>query len=171
MFMIDYKQVNWWYWFATACVLAAGFAGYQIGFVLAIALSVVQFVHFLVRERNLAAFTVQVRSVVLLYMVAAFFDPTKILFGIAVAGTWARSIFGYCLMARTVSLFPWNLRTVHARCAATSCRACPLRHQQRIECSNHGHPNTVVCASMEIRQWTIKHCTNDSAVTTQLRQW
>lgn len=111
MFMIDYKQVNWWYWFATACVLAAGFAGYQIGFVLAIALSVVQFVHFLVRERNLAAFTVQVRSVVLLYMVAAFFDPTKILFGIAVAGTWARSIFGYCLMARTVSLFPWNLRT------------------------------------------------------------
>jgi len=111
MFMIDYKQVNWWYWLATACVLTAGVAGYKTGFILAIGISVVQLVHFLVRERSLAAFTVQVRFVVLIYMVAAFLDPTQILFWIAVAGTWARSIFGYCLMARTVSLFPWNLRT------------------------------------------------------------
>ena len=111
MFMIDYKQVNWWYWLATACVLTAGVAGYKTGFVLAIGISVIQLVHFLVRERSLMAFTVQVRFVVLIYMVAAFFDPTQILFWVAVAGTWARSIFGYCLMARTVSLFPWNLRT------------------------------------------------------------
>jgi len=111
MFMIDYKQVNWWYWLATACVLTAGVAGYKTGFALAIGISVIQLVHFLVREQSLTAFTVQVRFVVLAYMVAAFFDPTHILFWIAVAGTWARSIFGYCLMARTVSLFPWNLRT------------------------------------------------------------
>jgi len=111
MFMIDYKQVNWWYWFATACVLSAGVAGYETGFILAVAISTIQLVHFLVRERQLMAFTVQVRFVVLVYMLLAFLDPTHILFWIAVAGTWARSIFGYCLMARTVSLFPWNLRT------------------------------------------------------------
>jgi hypothetical protein len=111
MFMIDYKQVNWWYWFATACVLTIGVAGYKTGFVLAVGVSVIQLVHFLVRERSLMAFTVQVRIVVLIYMLAALLDPTQILFWVAVAGTWARSIFGYCLMARTVSLFPWNLRT------------------------------------------------------------
>jgi hypothetical protein len=111
MFMIDYKQVNWWYWLATACALTAGFSGFETGFLLAVGISVIQLVHFLVRERSLTAFPVQVRFVVLLYMLAAVVDPTQILFGIAVAGTWARSIFGYCLMARTVSLFPWNLRT------------------------------------------------------------
>jgi hypothetical protein len=111
MFMIDYKQINWWYWLATACVLTAGVAGYKTGFGLAVAISVIQVVHFLMRERSVKAFTVQVRIVVLIYLLVALMDPTQILFWIAVAGTWARSIFGYCLMARTVSLFPWNLRS------------------------------------------------------------
>lgn len=110
MFMIDYKQLNWWYWFATALVLTTGFAGYETGFTLAVGISVIQLAHFRVRERSLVSFPVQVRFVVLLYFLAAMIDPTKILFGIAVAGTWARSMFGYCLMARTLSLFPWNLR-------------------------------------------------------------
>jgi hypothetical protein len=30
------------------------------------------------------------------------------LFWLPVIGTWATVIFGYCLMARLVSLLPWN---------------------------------------------------------------
>jgi hypothetical protein len=110
MFMIDYKQINWWYWFATACVLTVGVTGYQIGYVLAIGLSAVQLVHFTLREQSLTAFTVQVRFWVLAYMLAAYPEPMQGAYWLPVVGTWARAIFGYCVMARTVSLLPWNRR-------------------------------------------------------------
>lgn len=108
MFMIDYKQLSWWYWFVTACLLTAGVAGYKIGFVLAIGLSLVQLIHFSIREKNMTAFTVQVRFWFLIVVLVALPEPMQIIYWLPVAGTWARSIFGYCLLARTLSLLPWN---------------------------------------------------------------
>lgn len=52
MFMLDYKQLNWWFWFITACLLTAGLAGHQIGFVLAIGLSAIQLVHFALDRKS-----------------------------------------------------------------------------------------------------------------------
>ena len=108
MFMIDYKQLSWWYWFVTACLLTAGVAGYKIGFVLAIGLSLVQLIHFSIREKSMTAFTVQVRFWFLIVVLVALPEPMQIIYWLPVAGTWARSIFGYCLLARTLSLLPWN---------------------------------------------------------------
>ncbi len=51
MFMIDFKQLNWWYWLATAGLLTAGVVGYPLGFHLAISLSLVQLIHFLLQDR------------------------------------------------------------------------------------------------------------------------
>jgi len=110
MFMIDYRQINWWYWFATACVLTVGMAGYQIGFVLAIGLALLQLIHFTLREQSLTAFTVQVRFWVLVYVLAAYPEPLQAAYWLPLVGTWARAIFGYCVMARTLSLMPWNRR-------------------------------------------------------------
>ena len=108
MLMIDYKQLSWWYWFVTACLLTAGVAGYKIGFVLAIGLSLVQLIHFTIREKSMTAFTVQVRFWFLIVVLVALPEPMQIIYWLPVAGTWARSIFGYCLLARTLSLLPWN---------------------------------------------------------------
>jgi hypothetical protein len=110
MFMIDYKQLNWWYWFMTACLLTAGLAGHRIGFELAIGLSAIQLVHFAIYEQSITAFTVQVRFWFLLLVLAAYPEPLQIIYWLPAAGTWARSIFGYCLMARTLALLPWNRR-------------------------------------------------------------
>jgi hypothetical protein len=110
MFMIDYKQLNWWYWFAMACLLATGLAGYKIGFVLAIGLSLMQLIHFTIREQNITAFPVQVRFWFLILVLVALPEPMQIVYWLPAAGTWARSIFGYCLMARLLSLLPWNRR-------------------------------------------------------------
>lgn len=110
MFMIDYKQLDWWYWFVTACLLTAGVAGYQIGFVLAIGLSLIQLIHFTLMEQSMTAFPVQVRFWFLILVLVALPTPMQIVYWLPVAGTWARSIFGYCLMARTLSLLPWNRR-------------------------------------------------------------
>lgn len=110
MFMIDYKLLNWWYWFMTACLLTAGLAGHEIGFVLAICLSLIQLIHFSMREQSITAFTVQVRFWFLILVLVSLPEPMQIVYWLPAAGTWARSIFGYCLMARTLSLLPWNRR-------------------------------------------------------------
>jgi hypothetical protein len=108
MFMIDCKQRNWWYWFLTAGLLTAGVAGYKIGFDLAIGLTVINLIDFVLGERSITAFTVQVRLVVLIYLLVSYPAPMQILFWVPVVGMWARALFGYCLMARTMSLMPWN---------------------------------------------------------------
>lgn len=108
MFMIDYKDLGWWYWLFTACLLTAGVAGYPAGFSLAIGLTVIQLIHFTIRERSIAAFPVQVRFWYLILLIVAFPKPMQIIYWIPTVGTWAQLIFGYCTMARCVSLLPWN---------------------------------------------------------------
>lgn len=108
MFMIDYKEMSWQYWFVTACLLTAGVAGYEPAFLLAIGLTVIQLVHFALREGSVSAFPVQVRFWYLMLLLVALPGPMQILYWIPTVGTWAQLIFGYCTMARCVSLFPWN---------------------------------------------------------------
>ena len=104
MFMIDYKELSWWYWLVTACLLTAGVAGYTIGFLLAIGLTVFQLVHFLIRERSITAFPIQVRFWYLVLLLVALPEPLQFVYWVPVVGTWAQLIFGYCTMARCLSL-------------------------------------------------------------------
>jgi len=30
MLMLDYKELSWWYWLASVCLLSAGLAGYHV---------------------------------------------------------------------------------------------------------------------------------------------
>lgn len=108
MFMIEYRSVSWWYWLASACLLTAGLAGWQAGFPLAIGVTIVQVIHFAVRQRSVTAFPVQVRLGYLLLLLVALPAPMQWLYWLPMIGTWAQLLFGYCLMARLVSLLPWN---------------------------------------------------------------
>lgn len=108
MLMLDFKDIGWWYWLVTAFLLTAGLAGYSWGFTLAIGLTVVHLAHYIIRERSITAFSVQVRFWYLLLLVASYLDPLQLLFWVPTIGTWARELFGYCTMARCVSLLPWN---------------------------------------------------------------
>lgn len=111
MFMIDYKEISWWYWFAITCLLTAGVAGHPIGFFLAIGFGVFQLIHFAIRERSTSSFPVQVRFfyLLLLLIIIALPEPAQIIvYWLPTVGTWAFVIFGFCGMARLVSLLPWN---------------------------------------------------------------
>jgi len=108
MTMIEYKDIGWWYWLATVCLLTAGLAGWSDGFVYAIGLTVFQLIHFIIREKSLTAFPVQVRIGYLLLLLIALPEPLQWIFWIPTIGTWAQIIFGYCTMARLVSTLPWN---------------------------------------------------------------
>lgn len=108
MLMLDYQDLGWRYWLVTVCLLTAGVTGQPLGFQLAIALTVVQLGHFLLLKRSLRSFPVQVRIGYLLLLLLAFPDPLQWIFWVPTIGTWAQVLFGYCTMARIVSLMPWN---------------------------------------------------------------
>lgn len=108
MLMTEYRALSWWYWLLTVCLLTAGVAGWRLGFLGAIGVTVVQLLHFVVRERSVTAFPVQVRTGYLLLLLLAWLEPLRALYWIPTVGTWAQVLFGYCAMARIVSLLPWN---------------------------------------------------------------
>lgn len=110
MLMLEYKDVGWWYWLLTVCLLTAGVAGWRPGLSLAIVVTVVQLMHYVWRQGGVSAFPVQVRIGYLLLLLLASMPVLNWLFWIPTIGTWAQVIFGYCTMARLVSLLPWNRR-------------------------------------------------------------
>jgi hypothetical protein len=106
--MLAVRAMSWWYWLVTACLLTAGVSGWQIGFLLAIGLTMFQLIRFIVRERSMTAFPIQVRIGYLLLI--ALPEPLRLIYWIPTVGTWAQVLFGYCTMARILSLLPWNRR-------------------------------------------------------------
>lgn len=110
MLMIEFRDLGWWYWLATAILLSWGVSGDVSGFHGAIGLTAFQLAHFAFRESGVKAFPVQVRFWYLMLLLLALPAPLQWIYWIPTIGTWAQLIFGYCTMARCVSLFPWNRR-------------------------------------------------------------
>jgi hypothetical protein len=108
VFMIEYRAISWWYWLATVGFLTTGVSGWHTGFMLAIGLTVFQLIHFTIRERSLTSFPIQVRFGYLLLLLIALPGKLQWIYWIPTIGTWAQVLFGYCAMARVVSLLPWN---------------------------------------------------------------
>ena len=108
--MILYSELSWWYWAVTALLLIVGLAGRFEAFYLAAALSAAQVVHFRLREGGFRAFPVQVRVAYAAILLLALWKPMNWLFWIPAVGTSAQVLFGYCFLARCLSLLPWNRR-------------------------------------------------------------
>jgi hypothetical protein len=108
MFMIEYKDIGWWYWLVTAVLLTLGVSGQDAAFVYAMGLTVFQLFHYVIRTKGIAAFPVQVRFWYLMLLIVAYQEPLRWLYWVPTVGTWAQILFGYCAMARMVSLWPWN---------------------------------------------------------------
>jgi CDP-diglyceride synthetase len=108
MLMIEYKDIAWWYWLLTAILLTIGILGNDWGFMLATGLTSFQLVHYIFRAGNLKDFPVQVRFWYLILLLVSLPESMQWLYWVPCIGTWAQVIFGYCAMARMVSLWPWN---------------------------------------------------------------
>jgi len=121
--MILYREFSWWYWAVTDVLLFVGLAGYVDAYYLAIALSVTQIVHFRWLTGDFTAFPTQVRLAYSGLLVLALLPPLRWLYWIPAIGTLAQVLFGYCFLARCLSLMPWNrngpLNILQGRPAAT----------------------------------------------------
>jgi hypothetical protein len=106
--MKAYKNLNWWYWAATAVCLAVGLSVSRIGLCFAGNLALIQVVHFAIKYRSIKAFAVQHRLAYLGVIAAGMLPHMSFLYWMALAGTTLAVVTGYCPMARTLSLFSWN---------------------------------------------------------------
>lgn len=136
MLMIEHRELSWWYWLVTVCFLTAGVAGWSMGFFVAIGVTIFQMIHYIIRERGITAFPVQVRVGYLLLLLIVLPEPLQLIYWIPTIGTWAQLIFGYCAMARIVSLMPWNrkeklsLNLVWRKFFSVPVKGSILRHQE-----------------------------------------
>ena len=107
--MTTLHDIGWWYWLVTVALLSSDlFWGRSEGIVLAIALCAVQILHVLWLTRNWTAFPMQVRMAYLAMLVGGLWEPLHWIHWIQLTGTSARVLIGYCFLARTLSLAPWN---------------------------------------------------------------
>ena len=108
MWMIDYKDVGWWYWLVLAGLVNVSQYGEFDGYTWVIVVAAVHLLHYVLREASWTAFSVQVRLAFLAYVSLAYFEPLQWLYWVPAFGLIARVLLGYCLLARMLMLLPNN---------------------------------------------------------------
>jgi hypothetical protein len=106
--MLMPEEPTWWIWLVTVAVLSVGLAGHPAAFMVAIGLSAAQTLVFFLRERSLRSSPVQTRTAYTALLVLCFLPGLRWLYWLPTIGTLALVVCGYCLMARLLSLLPWN---------------------------------------------------------------
>jgi hypothetical protein len=100
--------LKWWYWLAAELLLGAATAGWSMGLLPALIVVAAQIIHFASRTGSMRAFSVQTPTAFFVFLVLGAWPPLAFLHWLMLAGTAARLLFDYCLLARTLSLAPWN---------------------------------------------------------------
>jgi CDP-diglyceride synthetase len=108
MRFIRLSDYTWWIWLSLACSLLAGLLFDPIYFFLAILISTIQALVFWARESSASSFPSQLRLAYLLLLVMLYVPPLRFLYWVPAIGTLILCFSGYCLLARFLSLLPWN---------------------------------------------------------------
>jgi hypothetical protein len=107
--LVLHHEPSWWVWLVTALLLAVGLAGEPAGFAAAIAVSLLQTgYHFVRAQQAWKPFPVQIRLGYTVLLGAGLLPLLQWLNWLPAVGTTAFLLFGYCPMARLLSLLPWN---------------------------------------------------------------
>jgi hypothetical protein len=102
------KELTWWTWLVTLALVVTGLAGFPAAFVGAIALLFVQTLLFWRKAGEFGALSVQIRLSYTLLLVFSYLPQLRWFYWPIAAGTIALLVFGYCFVARTLSLLSWN---------------------------------------------------------------
>lgn len=108
-FMLLARELSWWIWLATACALCIGLSGHIAGFLAAIVLTGGQTIFLLLKGNSFRSSAIQTRVAYTVLLIICFVPTLRWLYWVPTIGTLALLLWGYCLMARFLSLLPWNL--------------------------------------------------------------
>jgi hypothetical protein len=106
---LDLADPFWWFWTVTLVFIVAAIAGWTPAYYIVIALSAIQVVVFLVRERSLMAFPTQIRIVYFAWSLTGLWVAGRLFFYILLLlGTIMVVFFGRCSIALMLKYMPWN---------------------------------------------------------------
>ena len=102
------RELTWWAWLVTVALLLTGLAESPAAFIAAMALLLAQTLFFWRKSRDIRAINVQIRASYTLLLVLSYVPQLRWFYWLIVVGTGALLVFGYCFVARTLSLLSWN---------------------------------------------------------------
>jgi len=104
-------SVAWWYMAATYALIWVGvLTGNLAWFYAAIASCYLQALIFGIEDKSFLSLTCQVRYALAAILAAGLLEPLRWIYWIPLAGLTVRLTLNYCLLARLMSLFPWNCK-------------------------------------------------------------
>ena len=106
---LDLADHFWWFWAVTLVFIVAAIAGWAPGYYVVIALSAIQVVVFLVRERSLMAYPTQIRIVYFALSLTGLWITVRLpLYILLLLGTIMVVFFGRCSIVLLLKHMPWN---------------------------------------------------------------
>lgn len=132
------RDITWWFWLATDIALANTLLVDRVFLKAAVALAAIQIPVFIRRGGGPFAFPAQVRFSYLGLLIIGMWPPFGLVHWVQLVGTTAMVLFGYCFLARCLSLLPWNRsRPLTARLFAATFLTPPVEgsfpaHRQRV---------------------------------------
>jgi hypothetical protein len=106
---IELASPFWWFWAVTLAFIAAAVAGWTPGYYIVMALSALQVVIFLLRERSISAFPTQIRIVYFAASLLGLWLAIRLPFYILMLLATAMVVFfGRCSIALVLKHMPWN---------------------------------------------------------------
>ena len=110
MLAYQIRHISWWYWLATVGLLGVTLSGWTAGIYYAMALAAWQYLHFARRDRSPVSLAAQVRLVYFGILVLGQWEPFHFVYCLQLVFTTVLVLAGYCPLARTLALMPWNRR-------------------------------------------------------------
>jgi len=106
---ISSGDVRWWFWAVTLVFIIAAVAGWYPAFYVVMSISAVQVIFFLVQEKCLTSFPVQIRVVYFAFTLFGLWPEARlIIYIILLLGTVMVTFFGRCSIALVLKHMPWN---------------------------------------------------------------
>lgn len=106
---IEPKNPYWWLWIITLGLILAAIAGWTPGYYSVIALSALQVVIFIIKERSFTAFPVQVRLVYFIFTLLGLWPAVRLpIYVLILLATVMGAFFGRCSISLLLKQMPWN---------------------------------------------------------------
>jgi hypothetical protein len=106
---INPRDIRWWFWLVTLVFIIAALAGWNPGYYIVIAISAVQVVFFLIQEKSISSYPVQIRIVYFAFSLFGFWPGIRFfMYIILLLGTIMVTFFGRCVIALGLKYMPWN---------------------------------------------------------------
>ena len=106
---IQASDIRWWFLPVSLFFIIIALTGWTPAYLVVITISAAQVIFFLVQEKSLSAFPVQIREVYFAFTLFGFWPEVRlIIYILLLLGTVMVTFFGRCSIALILKHMPWN---------------------------------------------------------------